>query len=161
MNKQFKIVQLQPITIVGIKINTSLQANETSTLWRSFRSRLDELENTVDENLISAARYPEHYSATSYNIEFEKWAARQVSSIESVPPGMDSTVIQGGMFARFEHVGPVTTFHLLAKYIYGEWINEQPFELVDNYHFELFNEARSPMAKDAYEEVFIPIRISD
>lgn len=89
---------------------------------------------------------------------FEKWAAVEVSAIETVPEGMETYTLQGGLYAVFLHQGPASAFQKTFGFIFEEWLPNSAYELDDREHFELLGEKYKNNDPDSEEEVWIPIR---
>ena len=90
--------------MIGQNINMSLSQNKTEQLWRQFIPRIKEIENKLSRNRISLQIYPEsYYEKFNANTEFEKWATVEVKNFNTIPIGMDSLIIIGGLYAVFDY----------------------------------------------------------
>jgi len=54
-------------------------------------------------------------------------AGVEVASGAPVPEGMVSVEASEGLYAVFEHRGPLVTFHALILWIYREWLPSSPY----------------------------------
>jgi AraC family transcriptional regulator len=48
---------------------------------------------------------PTHFDNFSSTNEFEKWAAVEVTSFNKVPSGMETFLLDGGLYAVFDYKG--------------------------------------------------------
>lgn len=145
--------------LVGMRRGMSLAANETAELWRAFMQRKHEVKGRVSSDYISMQVYPDGYFARfSPVVQFEKWAAVEVSAHESLPYKMEAYELVGGKYAVFAHKGPASGAPQAMQYIFGEWLPKSEYELDSREHFEVLPENYSPVDPEAEEEIWIPVR---
>ncbi|WP_436518067.1 GyrI-like domain-containing protein [Ekhidna sp. To15] len=74
------------------------------------------------------------------NTEFAKWAAVEVANFDDIPKGMNSYVLNGGVYAVFLHNGSTQEFPRTMQFILEEWLPNSNYVLDDREHFELLSE---------------------
>lgn len=156
---QPRIETVAPKRLVGVHLRMSRAENRTSELWRRFMPRRGEVSNRTDASCISMQVHDgdpkELFSPTT---QFEKWAVVEVFTYGRIPDGMESCRLSGGQYAVFHHKGPASAAPQIFQHIFGVWLPGSEFELDDREHFELLPENYSPIAPDAEEDIFIPVR---
>jgi AraC family transcriptional regulator len=139
----------------------SLAENKTGELWKNFMLRRKEITNNIGTNLYSVQVYdPLHFQVFNPNKTFEKWAMVEVTDFESVPHGMESFKLPGGLYAVFLHQGPSegpTTF----QYIFGTWLPNSDYLLDNRPHFEILGEKYKNDDPSSEEEFWIPVKVKD
>ncbi|WP_255452701.1 GyrI-like domain-containing protein [Aquimarina sp. RZ0] len=99
------------------------------------------------------------YKKFNDTVVFEKWAAIEIDTIDTIPDGMGSYSLSGGIYAVFIHRGPVSTFNKTASYIYGTWLSNSEYEIDDRDHFEILaDKYYGPQHPKSEEEVWVPIK---
>ncbi len=157
MESQIKI--LKPKKLIGMHMKMSLSANKTAELWQKFMPKRSEVTNRATSEYISMQVYSkDQKNLFAPTTLFEKWAAVEVLSLEKIPDDMDSYSLTGGKYAVFIHEGPASEFLKTMQYIFGSWLPESEYTLDNREHFEMMPENYSPVAPDAREEVWIPIK---
>ena len=81
----------------------SLVNNKTGELWQSFMPRRKEIQNSLTSDLISMQVYDRPMEPGNFNQEFEKWASIEVADFDTLPDGMESFVLTGGLYAVFHY----------------------------------------------------------
>lgn len=145
--------------LIGKCLEMSQSVNRTAELWRSFMPLRSSILNRIGSYFFSMQVY--HDSETDHfssDTPFTKWAVVEVSSLDNVPVGMNSYVIEGGKYAVFVHKGPASTFPNTMAFIFQEWLPNSEYELDSREHFEILEEGYSPTDPDATEEIWIPIK---
>jgi AraC family transcriptional regulator len=159
MNTQPRIEILQEKKLIGSRIRMSFASDRTRDLWRGFMPRLKEIPNRIDSNLYSVEIYhPQFFINFNPNIEFEKWAAIEVSDYESIPGKMESLTLPVGTYAVFIHTGPASEGPKTYQYIFGTWIPNSDFILDERPHFALMGEKYKNEDPKSEEEIWIPIK---
>jgi AraC family transcriptional regulator len=153
------IETVAPKRLVGVHLRMSLEENRTAELWRSFMPRRGEVSNRVDSSFISMQVHDD-FGANLFSptTEFTKWAVVEVFTHGKIPDGMESCRLSGGQYAIFHHQGPASAAPQVFQHIFGVWLPSSEFELDDRERFELLPKNYSPVAPDAEEDIFIPIR---
>ena len=91
------------------------------------------------------------------DMEFEKWAAVEVSDFNDVPTGMESYTIQGGLYAVFLHKGAATDLSTF-EYIFKTWLPNSKYELDQREHFEVLGEKYKNNDPGSEEDIWIPVK---
>lgn len=155
-----EIIQLEKMTLIGLKISTSLSEDKTYNLWNSFMKRVSEIKHRQDDRYYSVQLYPVNSDMESFTpiTKFDKWAAVAVNSIDEIPEGMEAVEIGGGKFAKFRHKGVAADFYRTSQYIFGTWLPSSGYELRSTHHFEVMaSDYKGPNDPNSEEDVFIPI----
>lgn len=153
-----RIETLQDKRLIGTSVTMSLANNKTAEIWKKLMPRRKEINNNLSSELISMAIYkPNHFAGFKPTNEFEKWAAIEVADFESVPNGLETFILKGGLYAVFDYKGSSTDMRIF-QYIFGTWIPKSGFLLDDRPHFEILGEKYKNADPDSEEEIWIPIR---
>lgn len=157
---EVQIKTLSPKKLVGTHLRMSLAHNKTYALWHSFMPRLKEFTNRAGNDLLSMQVYDEDFDFKDFNMstEFDKWAVTEVVDFDSLPQGMDTFVLPGGLYAVFLHKGPASTGPITFQYIFGTWLPHSGYELDQRPHFELLGAKYKNEDPDSEEEIWIPIK---
>lgn len=156
---QPRIETLTEKKFVGIRLAMTFANNQTSELWKTFMPRRKEIENNLTTQLFSIQVYPPLHAFTVFNPDapFEKWAAIEVSDFENIPGGMESFILQDGLYAVFHYKG-LSTDNRIFQYIFGKWLpNSEEYVLGTRPHFEILGEKYKNNDPDSEEEIWIPI----
>ena len=144
--------------LVGKRTTMSLVNNRTSDLWKDFMPRRKEIINVVTNGFISMTVYrPAHFIDFKPTNEFEKWAAVEVSNFETVPKGMETFVLQGGLYAVFDYKGS-SNDPTIFQYIFGTWLPNSKYIVDNRPHFEVLGEKYKNNDPTSEEEIWIPIK---
>lgn len=146
--------------LVGKRIRMSLSDNKTFELWKSFMSRRKEITNNVTTDLFSMQLYDRHFDFKNFeqDAEFEKWAAIEVTDFNTIPDGMASYTLTGGLYAVFIHKGAASIAPKTFKYIFGTWLPNSDYMLDNRPHFEILGKKYIHEDPDSEEEVWIPVK---
>lgn len=145
--------------LLGSHVRMSLAQNQTGMLWRSFGMKRREVKNSVD-----SLRYSiEIYNATYFDNfspgnEFDKWAALEVTDFDTIPEGMETITLPGGLYAVFLHKGNASMGPTTFQYIFGSWLPGSEFVLDNRPHFEVMGEKYKNEDPDSEEELWVPIK---
>lgn len=144
--------------LVGKKLLMSLADNKTGALWKSFMPRRKEIKNNLTSDLISLQVYsPGHFTDFKLTNSFEKWAAVEVADFNSVPEGMATFTLQGGLYAVFHYKGASTDTSIF-QYIFGTWLPDSGYALDNRPHFEVLGDKYKNADPSSEEDIWIPIR---
>ena len=146
--------------LIGIYVNTTFADDKTSELWKTFMPRRNEIQHNVTSDLISLQVYGPSFSFIQFNPNepFEKWALREVSDFNSVPDGMETFLLNGGLYAVFIHKGSAAEAEKTFGYIFNIWLPQSVYTLDDRPHFEVLGAKYKNNDPNSEEEVWIPIR---
>ncbi|MGE5458322.1 MAG: GyrI-like domain-containing protein [Methanococcaceae archaeon] len=155
-----KIETLPEKKLIGKHLKMSLSENRTFELWRSFMPLRKEIKNSVTNDLVSLQIYDSSFDFKNFNpnLEFEKWAAVEVSDFDSIPDGMEPYTVSGGLYAVFIHKGTASTGSKTFQYIFDTWLPKSEYELDNREHFEILGKKYKNEDPDSEEEIWIPIK---
>jgi len=158
MSIQPRIITLESHQLVGMSLKMSLTNNKTFQLWSKFGPRIKEIKNRVSNDKFSLQVYnPNHFKNFNPKIEFVKWAAVAVTTLDQVPNGLESFFLEGGLYAVFDYKGAANDGRIF-RYIYSQWIPNSDYTLDQRPHFELLGEKYKNNDPNSEEEIWIPIR---
>ncbi|MDG1039827.1 MAG: GyrI-like domain-containing protein [Polaribacter sp.] len=144
--------------LIGLHVTMSLVNNKTGELWKNFMQRRKEITNNVSSDLISLQIYnPIYFQDFKPTSTFKKWATTEVSDFNSLPNGMDTLVLKGGLYAVFDHKGSGADTSIF-QYIYGTWIPNSEYVLDERPHFEVLGENYKNNDPNSEEEIWIPVK---
>jgi len=146
--------------IIGIRQNFSLSNNKTFELWQRFMPRRNEIKNRVNSEFLSIQIYTEDFDFSSFNpdLEFEKWAAVEVTCNEFIPYGLEASLIHSGLYAVFLYKGLQSAFSETFRYIFEIWLPSSDYVIDNRAHFEIIGEKYKNNHPDSEEEIWIPIK---
>lgn len=126
-------------------------------LWSSFMPRRKEIQNALGTDLFNIQINPENFDFNPQT-KFVKWAVVPVSDFDFIPEGMQSLIIEEGLYAVFNHIGDVSKARETFGYIFGVWLPNSEYELDNRPQFEILGEKYKNNAADSEEEIWIPIK---
>jgi AraC family transcriptional regulator len=157
---QPRIETLTQRKLIGKRLTMTFANNQTFKLWHSFMSRRKEIINNLTSDLFSVQVYPQSFDFTfsNLNVEFEKWAAVEVTNFETVPNEMETFILTGGLYAVFDYKG-LSSDTKIFEYIFGIWVpNSKEYSLDERPHFEILGDKYKNNDANSEEEIWIPIR---
>jgi AraC family transcriptional regulator len=162
MTAEPQIIERGQTKLIGMSHEMSRVNDKTAQLWRGFMERRHEITDRSDRNFISMQVFPDGPSQLSDPAAaFAKWAVVEVESLDSVPQGMNSYVLQPGTYAVFIHNGPASDLSTFM-YVFNEWLpNSTTYELDDREHFEVLPPDYDAQDPHAREEIWIPVKLRD
>ncbi|MGZ3882835.1 MAG: GyrI-like domain-containing protein [Bacteroidia bacterium] len=154
------IKTLSPKKLVGMQQLMSLAQNKTPVLWKSFMQQRRHISNALGPDLYSIQVYNGFLEPQQFNPQtlFQKWAAAEVSDFNSIPAGMQSFTLPGGLYAVFMHKGAAATGAKTFHYIFSTWLPASEYVLDDRPHFEILGEKYKNNDPASEEEIWIPIK---
>lgn len=146
--------------LIGQRSKISASAGQKNVeLWKSFAPRKKEIKNSIDIGFHSIEIYPlGYFDNFNPNAEFEKWAAVEVSSFETLPAEMEPLAIKSGLYAVFLYKGDSSKAFQTFRYIFTEWLPKSNYVVDDRPHFEVMGEKYKNNDPNSEEEFWIPIR---
>ncbi|MEN2282741.1 GyrI-like domain-containing protein [Algoriphagus sp. SE2] len=152
------ISEIPTKTLYGKRIETSFGKQETSKLWRPFRIAINHSKNLNPTKFYSIQRYGKELKevALSLDTPFEKCAAIDCK-VEEILPDFEEIVLDGGVYAVFEHRGTPLDFQNKLQDFMQNWLPKSGYELDTRNHFETFDEKYDPFSDNSVELVWIPI----
>jgi len=158
MGQEPRIEQLERTRLIGVSLEMSRANDQTPTLWRSFMPRRQTVLNRASQDFMSMQVYPNGpKQIADPSAKFTKWAVVQVENFETVPDGMETYTLVGGLYAVFQHNGPATDLSTVM-YIFQEWLPKSNYVLDDREHFEVLPSDYEALDPNAHEEFWIPVR---
>ena len=76
----------------------------------------------------------------------------------ALPQGMESFVLEGGLYAVFDYKGSSTDMSIY-QYIFSEWIPNSAYTVDDRPHFEVLGPKYKNNSPDSEEEIWIPVKL--
>ena len=158
MGQEPRFEQLEKTKLIGISLEMSRSTDKTPKLWRSFMPQRESVANRTSQDFISMQVYPHGAKQVADpTAKFTKWATVQVDSFDSVPDGMQTYTITGGLYAVFQHNGPATDLSTVI-YIFQEWLPSSSYVIDDREHFEVLPADYKALDPKAHEAFWIPVR---
>jgi AraC family transcriptional regulator len=154
---QPQIITLNPKNLIGMHLPMTLANNRTGELWRSFMPRRREINGCLSADLISMQVYDSLMRPGDPTQEFDKWAAVEVANLETLPAGMESFTLPGGLYAVFHYQGSSADISIF-QYIFGVWLPASSYQLDTRPHFEVLGEKYKNLDPTSEEDIWIPIR---
>ena len=132
--------------------------NGTGELWLGFMLLRKLISNNLTNELISLQIYqPNQFTEFDPARTFEKWAVAEVSDYDSVPQGMETFTLAGGLYAVFIYKGSSANAGIY-QYIFRTWLPNSAYALDDRPHFEVLGEKYKNNDPDSEEEIWIPVK---
>lgn len=157
---EFRIENLDEKVFLGMNIEMSYINNKTAILWQKFMPQRSMIANRVDRNYFSLQVYDQVFDYSDFDpaMCFKKWALVEVNGADEIPEGMETYILQGGLYAVFKHIGPASAFAKSMAFIFESWMPTSGYQVDDRAHFEILEEGYNPMDENAEEEIWIPIK---
>ncbi|MES2484856.1 MAG: GyrI-like domain-containing protein [Bacteroidota bacterium] len=153
------ITTLTEKKLLGLRQTMSFANNTTAQLWQGFMPRRKEIAQVVGTDMYSLQNYPEgFFNDFNPDVEFEKWAAVEVSGCSAIPEGMEVLELAGGLYAVFVYKGSPVAAAGFYRAIFEDWLPKSGYALDVRTHFEVLGAKYKNGAEDSEEEVWIPIK---
>jgi AraC family transcriptional regulator len=150
---------LAEIKLAGIQIEMSFSDNKTKELWESFMPRRREIKNWEGSDLYSIEVYPPlFFHNFNPGALFNKWAAIEISDIDSVPDGMETMILPAGLYAVFLYKGTSSEGPKIYQYIFETWLPKSKYIMDNRPHFAKMGEKYKNEDPDSEEEIWIPVK---
>lgn len=146
--------------LIGKRMKMSLSNNKTGELWRSFMPKRREIGNNLTSEMFSMQVYDGPVDFGNLDQEFEKWAAVEVSDFDSIPDGMETFTLKGGLYAVFPYKGS-STDTAIFQFIFGTWLPNSNYLLDHRPHFEILGDKYKNADPNSEEDIWIPIKLKD
>ncbi len=139
-------------------LSMSLINNKTGELWRQFGPRIQTIPNRVSSDKISLQVYGEnHFQRFNPSNTFEKWALVEVTDVATIPDGLESFQLEGGLYAVFDYRGSSADSSIF-QYIYSEWLPGSEYQLDHRPHFEVLGDNYRNDDLESEEEIWVPVK---
>jgi 4-carboxymuconolactone decarboxylase len=132
--------------------NPDFSPEETSSLWRVFRTELKQQNFPEEQPLYSVQLHDQHHPG----IILQRWAA---ASSELISAEMEEMEIVGGLYAVFLYRGGMAGFESFLRNAFGQVLPSLSLCTDDRPHFQLLGKGFNPFSEDSEEEVWIPVRL--
>ncbi|MEM9075810.1 MAG: GyrI-like domain-containing protein [Bacteroidota bacterium] len=153
-----RIEKLSEKNLLGISMRMSVVDNKTGQLWGQFGPRIQEIKNRISQDKISMQVYPPSYfDSFSPKAEFEKWATVEVEDFINIPLGIETFVLEEGLYAVFDYKG-LSSDTTIFQYIFSEWLPHSSYILDIRPHFEVLGPNYKNNDPESEEEIWIPIK---
>ena len=100
---------------------------------------------------------PSHFSSFKQTNGFEKWATVEVTNFDNVPAGLETFILQGGLYAVFEYKG-LNTDNSIYHFIFNSWLPTSGYALDDRPHIEILGEKYKNNDPTSEELICIPVK---
>ncbi|MBC7426312.1 MAG: GyrI-like domain-containing protein [Bacteroidia bacterium] len=145
--------------LIGRKVIMSMAENKTAQLWQSFMPQIKNIKNRVNNELISMEIYNSDYFKKFNPAQtFEKWAVTEVSDISEIPDGMESFIIEEGLYAMFIYKGTANNAADFFKRIFNDILPSSGFDVDNRPHFAVMGDKYKNNDPESEEEIWIPVR---
>lgn len=152
------IIKIFPETkFIGKNLSFTYTDYRAFELWSSFMPRRNEIQNALGTDLFNIQINPENFDFNPQT-KFVKWAVVPVSDFDFIPEGMQSLIIEEGLYAVFNHIGDASKARETFGYIFGVWLPNSEYELDNRPQFEILGEKYKNNAADSEEEIWIPVK---
>ncbi len=152
-----RIITLPEKKLIGKRLKMTFANNRTFELFRSFMPARKAITNTVGTDVFCVQVYP-GIPDFKQDIEFEKWAAIEVSDFNNIPDGMEAHTLKGGLYAVFHYVGSSTDLRIF-DYIFQTWLPNSTYQLDAREHFEILGEKYKNNDPASEEEIWVPVKM--
>jgi AraC family transcriptional regulator len=145
--------------IIGKRHTMSFAENTTGQLFGSFMPRRNEIQNRTNTDILCVSIYPSgFFKSFNPTRPFEKWAAAEVNSSESIPVEMETMIIPSGLYAVFLFKGTMANAGPFFQNIYANWFPASGYVVDDRPHFDVLGSKYKHNDPESEEEIWIPIR---
>lgn len=157
--KKPRFETLQAKKLIGKRLTMSFANNKTGQLWASFMPQRKIIGQAIGNDLYSLQVYePDFFAHFNPHRSFETWAAIEVANFDTIPEGMETFTLVGGLYAVFLHKGSSTDTSTF-QYIFSTWLPNSEYILDNRPHFELLGAKYKIASPDSEEEIWIPVRL--
>ncbi len=152
------IIKTFPETkFIGMNSQFSYSNYRIGELWGNFMPRRNEIKNTLGTELFNIQINPDNFDFNPQT-EFIKWAVVSVTDFNFLPEGMQSLIVEEGLYAVFIYKGDQSGIAAFFNSIYTEWLPNSDYELENRPQFEILGEKYKNNSPDSEEEIWIPIK---
>ncbi len=133
---------------------------QTQNLWKNFMPRRKEIANVLENKLFSVEVYntANFFKDFDPTLEFEKWAAVEVSHFDTIPSEMETLIIPSGKYAVFNYKGRGSEASEAYRNIIQDWFPTSEYKLVHRPHFAVMGEKHKNEDPTSEEELWFPIK---
>lgn len=157
ISMKIKIKTFPTTKFIGKNLSFTYANYRAFELWRSFMPRRNEIKNTLGTELFNIQINPDNFDFNPQT-EFIKWAVVSVTDFDFLPDGMQSLIVEEGLYAVFIYKGDQSGIAAFFNSIYTEWLPNSDYELENRPQFEILGEKYKNNSPDSEEEIWIPIK---
>lgn len=144
------IYEQKKLNLIGLKKNfTEMQPLLARALWQQFLPRLKEIENITGDYCYGVV-------IPSKNTT-EYFCGVEVSSLAQIPEGMVAYSVPAATYAKFKHMGPVSSIGRTVHSIYGKWLSLCDWKHTQGPDLEIYEFDYNPSSDNSYMYYAIPI----
>jgi AraC family transcriptional regulator len=152
-----EIMEMDEFWVIGMQNSYRTdKPNEIPRLWDQFISRIDEITDR-DRSVLFGICYSKLIDGAPCE-DFEYTASAKVLQSATPPEGMVKIHIPKNRYAVFTHRGPITKLQETVKFIWGSWIPQSKYKLVDSPDFELYDRRFNPETMSGELDIYVPIK---
>jgi AraC family transcriptional regulator len=140
---QPRILQLEPVCLVGLRGKSSLHKNRLPALWKTFNTRVEEIQDRKKGiNGYGVCEVDPGFDLSLFGeyTESSHFIGAEVNTVGEIPKGMEVKTMPGGKYAVFTHKGKLDTLSMTYDYIWGTWVLCSGYELDLRDDFEFYDE---------------------
>ena len=156
---QAEIIQMPERQLMGLKIETNLQTNQTFQLWRQLmpwrQQYLTVLHTEVFAVQLYDASYFEYFDVSN---TFFQWACVEFQNGLDWPSSFEPLTIPAGLYAVFLYKGRSDDQSIFNR-IFTEWLPTSKYALDDRPHVQVMGEHYRNMDPNSEEMIYIPVRL--
>ncbi|MCD4829855.1 MAG: AraC family transcriptional regulator [Candidatus Cloacimonetes bacterium] len=154
------IIEKAGMKLIGMRTTTTTGENEIPQLWKRFMSRLKEIENATENDIMVGVCPYENMDIGDYTPEtpFDYLACVLVESSQNIPDGMEFIEIPPAKYARFIHKGALDTLVKTYEAIYSGWVNDTEHKLAETDQIEWYDNRFEFGQPDSEMDILIPIQ---
>ena len=154
------IIEKAGMKLIGMRTTTTTGENEIPQLWKRFMSRLKEIENATENDIMVGVCPYENMDIGDYTPEtpFDYLACVLVESSQNIPDGMEFIEIPPAKYARFIHKGALDTLVKTYEAIYSGWVNDTEHKLAETDQIEWYDNRFEFGQLDSEMDILIPIQ---
>jgi AraC family transcriptional regulator len=150
--------------LLGKRLTMSFVNDRTGELWGSFMRERKNIAKALSEDLICMQVFdPSIDVSKEFNpqMQFEKWATKEVADLDHVPDGLEPYLMPGGLYAVFLYKGDSAAAGSFFNYIYGTWIPASAYEVDKREHFQVMGAGYKNNDPDSEEEFWVPVKLKN
>ncbi len=151
-----KIVELEPMTILGMEIRTKDSETAIPQLWEKFIAHFDKIRNSVIKDRSWGVSYD--IVVSDDYIEFTYLAGCEVAATDTIPEGYIIREIPAHKYAMFIHTGPVENIGETYDFIWSKWLPTSQYEYDPSNDMELYDERFNPTSPNSQVILYTPVK---
>ncbi|CAM4203936.1 GyrI-like domain-containing protein [Gillisia hiemivivida] len=155
-----RIENISKIKLIGKRMNMTFSNLQTQNLWKSFMPRRKQIANVLENKLFSVEVYntANFFEDFDPRLEFEKWAAVEVSDFDTIPSELEILIIPSGKYAVFKYIGRGSEASEAYRNIIQDWFPTSEYKLDHRPHFAVMGEKYKNEDPTSEEELWFPIK---